>query len=245
MKADLLAVRHCDAQGSQIVSGQDPPQEKLMDPRIHDALEQDSTPASLAPEAAAELARVRRLLDAATASVRDVPVPDLTARVMAALPAGAPRRTLAGQLRRAADWLARPRSVELVFRPAYVLAGGLATLLLFVVPVPPAARPGAPALPPTFAEAPAPVLVQFRLTAPGAQRVALAGTFTDWRPRVELRETAPGEWAALVPLAPGVHDYAFVVDNERWVADPHAPRVDDDFGGSNSRLSLPPVTLQS
>jgi hypothetical protein len=44
-----------------------------------------------------------------------------------------------------------------------------------------------------------------------------------------------------VPLRPGVHDYAFVVDGERWVADPNAPQVDDSFGGTNSRISLPPI----
>jgi len=41
-----------------------------------------------------------------------------------------------------------------------------------------------------------------------------------------------------VPLEPGVHDYAFVLDGERWVVDPDAPQVDDDFGGANNRLPI-------
>lgn len=41
-----------------------------------------------------------------------------------------------------------------------------------------------------------------------------------------------------LPITPGVHDYAFVVDGERWVADPYAPGIDDGFGGRNSRLTL-------
>jgi hypothetical protein len=36
-----------------------------------------------------------------------------------------------------------------------------------------------------------------------------------------------------------VHDYTFVIDGERMVVDPYAPRVADSFGGSNSRLFLP------
>jgi 1,4-alpha-glucan branching enzyme len=81
--------------------------------------------------------------------------------------------------------------------------------------------------------------VQFRLEAPGASRVELAGSFTEWQPEYQLREISPGVWTALVPLDPGVHDYTFVVDGERMVVDPYAPSVEDSFGGNNSRLFLP------
>jgi 1,4-alpha-glucan branching enzyme len=81
--------------------------------------------------------------------------------------------------------------------------------------------------------------VQFRLQAPGAARVALAGSFTGWKPEYELHESEPGTWTALVPLKPGVHDYTFVVDGHEWIPDPNAPQVADDFGGRNSRLFLP------
>jgi hypothetical protein len=91
------------------------------------------------------------------------------------------------------------------------------------------------------AEAP-PVYVQFRLEAAGAGRVALAGSFTEWQPQHEMVETRPGVWTLIVALEPGVHDYAFLVDGQRWVVDPVAPAVDDGFGGMNSRLSLLPVT---
>jgi 1,4-alpha-glucan branching enzyme len=88
-----------------------------------------------------------------------------------------------------------------------------------------------------------PVMVQFRMEAVGARTVSMAGTFTGWKPTVQLRQTAPGEWTALVPLRPGVHDYAFVIDGERWVADPQrARRWTTSFGGTNSRISLPPQT---
>jgi 1,4-alpha-glucan branching enzyme len=86
------------------------------------------------------------------------------------------------------------------------------------------------------------VYVQFRIAVPDARTVSLAGTFTGWKPAVALRRNADGEWTALVPLRPGVHDYAFVVDGDRWVTDPNAPQVDDSFGGTNSRISLPPIS---
>jgi hypothetical protein len=40
-----------------------------------------------------------------------------------------------------------------------------------------------------------------------------------------------------------VHDYAFIVDGERWIADPMAPAVADGFGGLNSRIAVLPPDL--
>jgi 1,4-alpha-glucan branching enzyme len=79
--------------------------------------------------------------------------------------------------------------------------------------------------------------VQFHLET-AAMRVQLAGSFTNWEPRYELRQSAPGIWTITVPLTEGVHDYAFVVDGQQWVPDPHAPQIGDGFGGTNSRLAL-------
>jgi 1,4-alpha-glucan branching enzyme len=81
------------------------------------------------------------------------------------------------------------------------------------------------------------VFVQFRLDA-SASRVQLAGSFTNWEPRYDLRQSAPGIWTITVPLTQGVHDYAFVVDGQRWIPDPYAPQIGDGFGGTNSRLAL-------
>ena len=82
------------------------------------------------------------------------------------------------------------------------------------------------------------VFVQFRLDAPQASVVRLAGSFTGWKPTYTLQQVTSGVWSILIPLEPGVHDYAFVVDGAQWVADPAAPTVDDGFGGMNSRLSV-------
>jgi 1,4-alpha-glucan branching enzyme len=82
------------------------------------------------------------------------------------------------------------------------------------------------------------VRVRFRLDAPSASSVSLVGGFTGWQPTVRLRQEAPGVWSAVVPLEPGVHDYAFVIDGSEWVLDPLAQRVNDGFGGQNSRVAV-------
>jgi 1,4-alpha-glucan branching enzyme len=81
------------------------------------------------------------------------------------------------------------------------------------------------------------LFVQFRLQAE-ASNVRLAGSFTNWEPAYELHQMAPGVWTITVPLSQGVHDYAFVVDGQQWMPDPYAPRINDGFGGTNSRLTL-------
>ena len=208
-----------------------------MNERIHQHLDGEAA-APLTADERARAEALRHTIDTAAAHLRAVPAPDLAARVMSALPRRAAARQPAW--REALGWLWNPRPVRWTFRPAYGLAGAafaaVAALAL------PAVVPDAPA--PIAVEAPKPgaqvVYVQFRLEAPEARQVALAGTFTGWQPTLTLRETAPGVWTALVPLQPGVHDYAFVVDGARWMPDPHAPQqVDDSFGGTNSRISLP------
>jgi hypothetical protein len=141
------------------------------------------------------------------------------------------------QVRRRGAWRAprrflfARRSVVLEFRVAQLLASAAVVLLLVGVGrwyASPAAE----------AESPSPVFVQFRLHAPGAARVQLAGSFSEWRAEYSLHETSGGVWVVTVPLQSGIHDYSFVVDGSRWVVDPYAPAVDDGFGGSANRLSL-------
>ena len=218
----------------------------MIDP-IHQHLDGDgATPLTAEQRARAE--QLSRTLDAAAAHLRAMPVPDLAARVMAALPRQAPARRPAW--RAALGWLWNPQPIRLTFRPAYALAGGFAAVAAAAIALPELRENAAP----TVVQAPAPrtangapvVYVQFRLEAGGARQVSIAGTFTDWQPTLELRETEPGVWTALVPLRPGVHDYAFVVDGTRWMPDPNAPQqVDDSFGGTNSRLSLPALGAQA
>lgn len=139
------------------------------------------------------------------------------------------------RLRRFADWMLGKQEVAFVLRPVYALAAILFMLFagsqwdLVSIDSDPAA---------TAAGADPTVFVRFELSAPEAESVRLAGSFSGWSPEIELDPIGNGRWMALVPLRPGVHDYAFRVDGSRWVTDPTAPRVADGFGGFNSRLSL-------
>ncbi|HWK89921.1 MAG TPA: glycogen-binding domain-containing protein [Longimicrobium sp.] len=210
-----------------------------MSDRIHRHLDDPSGPENLSAPERPRAEALRRTADAVAAHLRAAPAPDLAARVMAALPAGAPARA---PWRRAADWFWNPRPIRIAFRPAY----GLAFAALAGVAV--AALPDARDEPARVAQAAAPaaaqpvVYVQFRLESGSAHQVSLAGSFTGWKPAYTLEQKEPGVWTALVPLQPGVHDYVFVVDGDRWMPDPNAPQqVDDSFGGTNSRISLPPL----
>ncbi len=80
-------------------------------------------------------------------------------------------------------------------------------------------------------------VVRFELAAPGAAGVTLVGDFNDWdRQATPMRRARSQDiWTVSVPLARGRHAYRFVVDGERWVADPSAPLAPEDgFGGANS-----------
>lgn len=198
--------------------------------RIHRHLDGDLDAAALTSDEAARARELGALLDRVAEPLRAAPVPPLADRVMASLPAQGPAR---GRFGGFAAWLWRPRSIRL--RPVYAMGAAAAIAAAAVL-----ARDPRPA-PRAAVSAAAVVYVQFRMEA-SARQVALAGTFTGWQPSVRLHETEPGVWVALVPLLPGVYDYAFVVDGRHWVPDPSAPQqVKDSFGGTNSRISLPPL----
>lgn len=142
-----------------------------------------------------------------------------------------------GRAGRLATALWRGREVRFKLRPAYLVA---AAMLLALLPL--MERAAAPAPAPTMALSDdadlSRVFVQFSLRAEEAGHVALAGSFSDWEPVHSLHQTAAGVWTLMLPLEPGVHDYSFIVDGQRWVPDPYAPHVDDGFGGVNSRITL-------
>lgn len=82
-------------------------------------------------------------------------------------------------------------------------------------------------------------VVRFVFAAPGARTVALAGDFNGWsRDATLLEELDAGVWAVTVTLPAGLHEYAFVVDGERWEADPAAAARRDEFGNASSILSV-------
>ena len=83
-------------------------------------------------------------------------------------------------------------------------------------------------------------LVRFVFVDSGAASVALVGDFNEWtRGATELKPSgAPGVWSVSVPLTPGRHEYAFIVNGTRWVADPLAVKSSDDFGTESSVIRV-------
>ncbi len=222
-----------------------------MNDRIHACLDGDISADSLCSVDLLRMVQLQEVIDVVAAPIRSAPVPEMRERVMQALPQTRPAPLWHVRLlalgHRVLDWLWQPRPLRLHLHPAYVLAGMVFALVTIprtvsLPPLPPALShaSGSPPAPADLLVTPAPSLyVQFRLEATGATQVALVGSFTEWQPRHQLTELTPGVWTALVPLAPGVHDYVFLVDGKIWKQDPSALQVADSFGGTNSRLALP------
>lgn len=83
-------------------------------------------------------------------------------------------------------------------------------------------------------------LVRFVFVEPNARRVELVGDFNEWaKGATQLKRSgAPGVWTVSVPLSPGRHEYAFIINGTRWVADPLAVKSSDDFGTESSVIRV-------
>jgi len=184
---------------------------------------------------------------------------DALSRQLAASYATVPAATaaeLAACTRAVLQAATRDRAVRGAFRRRWWWGGAAAAVLVLAV-----ARPwhprhvqqeahaamqeamGAPATAPSVApvgvvsEGPGGV-VHFALRLPaGAQAVSLVGDFNGWDAAATpmARTGAGAEWSAQLPLTPGRHVYAFVIDGTRWLVDPMAPQVPDaDLGPANA-----------
>ncbi len=71
----------------------------------------------------------------------------------------------------------------------------------------------------------------FRIAAPHAERVLLAGDFTKWeRSAVPMQKGKDGIWTANLELTPGPHNYRFIIDGQ-WSDDPECTtRVPNPYG---------------
>jgi hypothetical protein len=82
-------------------------------------------------------------------------------------------------------------------------------------------------------------VVRFVLADANARTVTLVGDFNAWAKRATpLRPAKPGVWSTQVALPAGRHEYAFLVDGKRWVADPAAERLADDFDTPSSVVTV-------
>jgi anti-sigma factor RsiW len=82
------------------------------------------------------------------------------------------------------------------------------------------------------------VPVELELPAAGVRSVAVAGDFNGWDATRMLRGE-DGVWRIRLSLPPGRYQYVFVVDEEKWMADPRATTVvDNGYSGTNSVLDV-------
>jgi hypothetical protein len=137
-------------------------------------------------------------------------------------------------------WWTRKRAVALSPLGGLALAAGFAGIVALGTLS--AVRDGvaAPATAVAAARTDTVHLVRFIIQQPGAQQVSLVGDFNGWsRDAMPLQASADNSvWTLSVQLKPGRYEYAFVVDGERWVADPAVNAVRDEFGGETSVLRL-------
>jgi hypothetical protein len=119
------------------------------------------------------------------------------------------------------------------------LAAGIAALAVALTHR--ATRPNAVFQPAVVATAPVHDTVTFvRFVFVGrARSVSLVGDFNAWGGTpTTLDQTAAGAWTTSIPLPNGRHEYAFIVDGERWVADPLVPSSSDEFDTNSSVIMV-------
>ena len=83
--------------------------------------------------------------------------------------------------------------------------------------------------------------VEFVYESPTAKEVCVAGDFNNWSfNSLAMRKADDGKWRLRGPLAPGRHEYRFIVDGD-WQNDPcacgYAP---NEFGSCHCVLEAVP-----
>jgi 1,4-alpha-glucan branching enzyme len=80
---------------------------------------------------------------------------------------------------------------------------------------------------------------EFKLVAPDAKEVFLAGDFNDWNPtEYRLRRYKDGIYKKKLQLKPGRYQYLFRVDGEWWTDPEHPERTSNPFGSENSVITV-------
>lgn len=81
--------------------------------------------------------------------------------------------------------------------------------------------------------------IVFRLEAPNANEVYLAGEFNDWSLKKHpMQKNDDGAWKKALLLPPGVYEYKFWVDGQ-WRQDPDNERCcRNSFGSINNIVQI-------
>ncbi len=80
---------------------------------------------------------------------------------------------------------------------------------------------------------------QFKIYAPKAKKVNLAGDFNSWDLKGAVaKKDSKGNWSAKISLKPGRYEYKFFVDGN-WINDPNNNAVAiNSFGTQNSVIEV-------
>jgi len=80
---------------------------------------------------------------------------------------------------------------------------------------------------------------EFKLYAPQAKRVSLAGSFNNWDTKsLPAKKDSKGNWIAKANLKSGRHEYKFFMDGS-WINDPNCSQlVSNSFGSQNCTIEV-------
>lgn len=89
------------------------------------------------------------------------------------------------------------------------------------------------------------VTIHLKMPAIEARKVELVGSFNHWQKQCCLmRDPDTGAWSIELNLAPGIYEYAFVVDGKIRVFDQSGGRLGDGLGGRNAVLYVNKLTFK-
>lgn len=80
---------------------------------------------------------------------------------------------------------------------------------------------------------------EFRLAAPTAKKVSIAGSFNNWGTNdLPAKKDSKGDWSIKVDLKPGKYEYKFFVDGS-WINDRQCTTcVPNAFGTQNCVIEV-------
>jgi hypothetical protein len=207
-----------------------------MNERIQQALDGDLDPIRLSMAEREEFRQAESDFEAVVRAIPVTPIPDLAPSVLSRIRRESQQQRVVvvatddSRKRSFLEWLWKSKPISFGWRHAYGLVAAALATVIFAGPIMRSNDVSNPRTPQVF--------TRFVFSIPDAHTVALAGDFTGWKPTYTMTRSGAGLWTVVIPLEPGVHTYAFVVDGQRWMADPNAPAVDDGFGGTNSRVAI-------
>ena len=149
-------------------------------------------------------------------------------------------------------WLLRPWTISVPRVGAMAIAATLAAIVAVSVWGKGARTSGVATIPaaadmPLVAVANAPAEGEisnytFLLTNASAKKVVIVGDFNDWDESATpmTRVSRDGVWSATLPLRSGRYAYQFVVDDSIRLTDPRVPIEADEFGTTNSFVTIRP-----